>query len=258
MATKPKTLRPIPPNAGVEAAYRRALRDLLAQVQADVLNELRPMYQRHGLATDASLPDSIRRMFGRLATGWRKKLDALGPEVAAIFAKGATSHTDKAMMAALRKAGFTVRFQFSERQQAAYQAVLGENVGLISSLALEQLHDIEQAVWRSVSAGHDLATLSSHLQHVHEMTRKRADLIARDQNAKAKASIEQARRLDLGITQAIWQHSTAGRHPRPSHVAASGKTYDIDKGMYLDGEWVLPGQAINCRCTSRAIIPGID
>jgi uncharacterized protein with gpF-like domain len=60
----------------------------------------------------------------------------------------------------------------------------------------------------------------------------------------------------LGITQAIWQHSHAGKKPRPSHVKADGKTFDIEKGMYLDGKWVQPAEEYNCRCTSRAIIEG--
>ncbi|HHN9167526.1 TPA: phage head morphogenesis protein, partial [Escherichia coli] len=49
-----------------------------------------------------------------------------------------------------------------------------------------------------------------------------------------------------------------GKQPRPSHVKADGKEFDLDKGLYLDGEWVLPGEAINCRCTWSPVIPGID
>ena len=44
--------------------------------------------------------------------------------------------------------------------------------------------------------------------------------------------------------------------PRASHVAASGKRYDVAKGMYLDGVWTWPGHEINCRCVSKAVIPG--
>ncbi|ELZ1101181.1 TPA: phage head morphogenesis protein, partial [Escherichia coli] len=88
--------------------------------------------------------------------------------------------------------------------------------------------------------------------------RRRAETIARDQNNKATAVIQSERQKKLGITKGIWRHSHAGKQPRPSHVKADGKEFDLDKGLYLDGEWVLPGEAINCRCTWSPVIPGID
>ena len=87
---------------------------------------------------------------------------------------------------------------------------------------------------------------------------RRAAFIARDQTNKAKAAIEKARWQELGITEAIWMHSHAGKEPRPSHVAANGKRLNVNKGMYLDGKWVQPGEEINCRCTSRAVIKGFN
>ena len=92
------------------------------------------------------------------------------------------------------------------------------------------------------------------------MTRDRAATIARDQNNKAKATIERTRRQELGITHAIWQHSAGGKVPRATHIAMSGKPYLISEGMYDSavGRYVWPGTEINCRCTSRAIIPAFE
>ena len=88
---------------------------------------------------------------------------------------------------------------------------------------------------------------------------RRASLIARDQTHKAHAIMEEARRAEVGITEAIWVHSHAGEVPRPEHLAwgREKKRYDIKKGMWseVDQEWVWPGTAINCRCSSMAIIP---
>ena len=53
-------------------------------------------------------------------------------------------------------------------------------------------------------------------------------------------------------------HSHAGKEPRLSHVAANGKRFDVGKGISLDGKWVQPGEEINCRCTSRAVIKGFN
>ena len=90
------------------------------------------------------------------------------------------------------------------------------------------------------------------------MASQSAEFIARDQANKAHAVIERAKRQELGITKAIWLHSHAGKKPRPSHLAANSKEFDVSKGMYLDGEWVQPGELINCRCCSKSIIEGID
>jgi uncharacterized protein with gpF-like domain len=90
------------------------------------------------------------------------------------------------------------------------------------------------------------------------VTHRRAALIARDQNAKAKAAIERAEREELGITEAVWQHSHAGVEPRPTHVAMDQQRYTVTQGMW-DSEvqkYIWPGTEINCRCTDRAVIPG--
>ena len=62
---------------------------------------------------------------------------------------------------------------------------------------------------------------------------------------------------ELGIEQALWIHSSAGKKPRPSHVAMNNKPYPVAAGIRLedDLEIVWPGTAINCRCVSRAILP---
>ena len=90
------------------------------------------------------------------------------------------------------------------------------------------------------------------------MTRRRAILIARNQNNMATATVCKTRQMELGIKKAIWVHSSAGRNPRPEHVAFNGKEYDVAKGAYLEGVWTWPGREINFRCVSRSIIPGLQ
>ena len=55
-------------------------------------------------------------------------------------------------------------------------------------------------------------------------------------------------------------HSAGGHDPRPSHVKA-GKdkvVYSVTEGWWDPDEqkFVWPGTLINCKCTSRSIIPG--
>ena len=108
--------------------------------------------------------------------------------------------------------------------------------------------------------GADMHALSVDLRKTYGITRDRAATISRDQNNKAKAVIERTRRQELGITHAVWQHSAGGKVPRRTHVAMSGKSYPLSQGMWDSAEdkYVFPGELINCRCTSRAVIPAFE
>ena len=70
------------------------------------------------------------------------------------------------------------------------------------------------------------------------------------------------RQAELGITEAIWVHSGAGKHPRPTHVKAGRDQvrYDITKGWYDPDakQWIWPGTLVNCRCVSKPVIKGFS
>jgi SPP1 gp7 family putative phage head morphogenesis protein len=161
-------------------------------------------------------------------------------------------------MADLRKAGMSVRFKMTAAMNDAYQAVRAENVNLIKSIAQQHLTQVETLVMQSVQQGRDLGALTQELTARYGVTKRRAAFIAKDQNNKATATMTRVRHLELGITQAKWLHSAGGKHPRPEHVAFSGKVYQIANGHdFGDGEGpVWPGQPINCRCVAIPIVPG--
>jgi uncharacterized protein with gpF-like domain len=108
---------------------------------------------------------------------------------------------------------------------------------------------------RGYSRGRDLQEITTELQSRYGITQRRAVLIARDQSNKLNAVTTQARRQELGITEAIWQHSHGGKEPRKSHVAADGRKFEIAKGCLIDGKLILPGEEINCRCVSKSALP---
>ena len=93
------------------------------------------------------------------------------------------------------------------------------------------------------------------LEALYPKAKHRAKLIARDQSNKIHATTTRARQLELGITEAIWMHSHGGKEPRPDHVAANGRKYNVAEGCLISGEYILPGTMINCRCTCRSVFP---
>jgi SPP1 gp7 family putative phage head morphogenesis protein len=140
------------------------------------------------------------------------------------------------------------------------QATIGQQVSLIKSIPSQYFTSIEGLMMRSVQTGQDLEQMTKDLQEQFGVTRRRAAFIARDQNNKATASMTRARQDELGSTQAIWVHSGAGKHPRPTHVDMNGTKYDVKKGMWDPAvkRWIFPGEEINCHCFSRSVISGFS
>lgn len=256
-----KTLDAPRPNAGLAVAYRKRLDALIDEMDASLTYWIRAKYRANTpelLAQDASPAMEMRRTVRRLARRWQAKFDELAPELARYFALAATARTDAQLREILRKGGFSVRFKMTAAQNDVFQATVAENVELIKSIASQHLAAVQGDVMRSVASGRDLGTLTKTLQQSYGVTKRRAALIARDQNNKATATMTRVRQHELGITKAVWLHSSGGKVPRPEHVAASGKEYDISKGMFLEGKWTWPGVEIGCRCVSKSVVPGFD
>lgn len=245
------------PNAGIHARYRAELNRLLRSCRNDVLELVRQHWEKperieaETIALDAA---NLPALIDALMIRWMTKLADLPRKIAREFVGQTVFDYDRKMQGALRKAGFTVNLQLTDYTKQAMRGAIGMNVGLIKSIPMQYLTDVQKYVNEAVDAGFDLKTLTDNLEHSYHIGRNRAKLIARDQSAKVHAVMEQARRIELGISKAVWMHSAAAKEPRQSHVKANGKEFDVDKGLFLDGEWVLPGQAINCGCTSRAVI----
>lgn len=256
---------PVFPNAGVAAWYDGQLRAVLDEMQAAILPAIRKIYGESepllGLAADApSRATLLQRALEKWGGLWVGKLDKLSLDLADKFADKAFTVTETMLKASFRAGGLSVKFKPTAASKEAYKAVAAENVALIKSIPAQYAKDVQAQVWASVQKGGDLHALTEGLKAKHGVSQRRAELIARDQNAKAKAVIENVRRKELGIKKAIWMHSHAGKEPRETHVRMNGKSFSLAKGMYDSAvkKWILPGEEINCRCVSRAVIPGFE
>lgn len=258
--TKDIVLPKIGPNAGVRARYQRQVDALVDDMQASLDYWLLSAYKNNTpeMAQDASPAATMAAAMRKMARRWLTKFDDAAKKIATGFADGTLRASDSAFQKNLRDAGFTVKFKQTAEMNDAYRAIVAENVGLIKSIAQQHLTQVQTIVMQSVQNGRDLKFVRDQLTNRYDITSRRAALIARDQNNKATSVMVRARQQALGITQAIWVHSGAGKEPRPSHVKANGQKYDISKGMFLDGVWTWPGVEINCRCTQRPVIPGFE
>ena len=256
---KPVTLAPVHPNRGLEAAYRKKLQAAVDELHASIVYWIKAQYRAtppEMLAMDKSPAAELRDAMARLSRRWLRKFSDMADQLAGWFSKASQERYDAALKHILKKGGWTVEMKMTREVNDVVQASIAENVTLIKSIAQQHLNEVSGLVMRATQAGRDMKFLTDELEKFLPKARNRAALIARDQTNKATAAVTRARQTELGITHAIWLHSSGGRFPRASHVQMSGKPYSIADGVVLDGEKVWPGTAINCRCVSKSIVPG--
>lgn len=248
--------RSVHANRGLQARYRREMLALIDEMVMNVERWAEAIYRPPKIAMDGPV-ESMSILLREFAAHWIKKFDDSAPKIAEAYLKGSFKATDSAMRQALKSAGWAVEFHMTDAMREAFEASLAENVGLIKSIPQEYLKQVEGIVMRSYSVGRDLETMVKRLKTLYPKASNRAVLIARDQSNKANAVVTRARQLELGIVEAIWMHSHAGKQPRPTHMAMNGKRYKVDKGMWDSdvGEFIYPGELINCRCTARSVLP---
>lgn len=290
-----KILRPVHPNVGLEMEYRRRLYLAIEQMHTSVMGRVSVDYRREpneqladsnynivghaggygnshavGYARDGltvapllaqddrieTFLHTLRQLAGR----WQARFDAMAQELAAYFSQSVATRSDYVLRAILKRGGIAIEWRPTPAQQEVLRAVVHENVSLIRSIPAHYLGQVEQSVMRSVQTGRDLKQLQDDIMKQFGVAKRRAALIARDQNNKATAALTRARQIEVGVTEAVWMHSGGGKHPRPSHVIAGRNRvhYDVRKGWFdpAERQWILPGQLINCRCVSRSVIKG--
>lgn len=251
--TNQETLNPIPPNAGIESAYRRKMQNLIKSMQNSITYFVTAAYRAADTDRIAGVK-KIETVLGKLKSRWLAKFDAAAPTLAAEFVAKASQNLDANLVRQMRDRKFAIHFELTPQMRAIVHTEIVQNVSLIQSIPSQYFTEVEGLVMRSVEVGGDLKTLTDELHKRFGITMGRAGRIALDQNRKVNAAMKRTRQLELGITKAIWVH-TASNHPRQSHIDFNGKEYDIKEGALIDGKRIWPGTEINCHCMSRSIMP---
>ncbi len=259
---KPKVLRPVLPDAGLEVEYRKKMRAWMDCMHDSVMHWIKVAYRKNEpeMAQDAVPAVELQKAVRKLIRRWKRNFNEAAPLLAKWFATKAYKRSDRRLQKILKDAGISVQFKMTKAQRDIFHATVNQNVSLIKSIPSQYLTQVEGLVMRSVQVGGDLSALTHQLEKHFGVTNKRAALIARDQNLKATGALNRARQIELGIDEAIWVHSHAKKKPRPTHLKMDGKKFKVIKGMWDSHEkaWVHPGQLIHCGCFSRSIIKGFS
>lgn len=138
-----------------------------------------------------------------------------------------------------------------------------KNTQLIKNIPELALNKINDAVYDAVRSGESMQSLSDKLAEVFACTKKRAELVARDQIAKLKSELSRHNDLAHGFTMYEWSSCKDGA-VRDSHQVLEGKICSwLDASVYknkaneswkkrrsIGGVLKHVGADIMCRCTN--------
>jgi SPP1 gp7 family putative phage head morphogenesis protein len=117
------------------------------------------------------------------------------------------------------------------------------NTDLIKNVPEVYKQQVQNATMAGLQQGQTTSQIAKSIMKEGSVTKRRAELIARDQVSKLNGQLTQLRQAEAGVEKYIWRTSQDER-VRSSHAAREGKEFswsEIPDGGH-------PGEAINCRC----------
>lgn len=245
------------PSVANRIQYQRLMLLLINAMHKSVIAAIKSKYQNHKsrIANDERPAEAFKKLISSLRKQWEGRFGDKSQTITEQFINGVLKHNENAFRRMLKKEDLEFKFKPNQHLKDVMQAAAEENVGLIKSIPSQYFDQINTLVMDTVLQGSNLNELSTELTKRYNITRKRAEFIAADQNDKLSAVINRTRCEEIGINEAIWVHSPRRENARPSHLEANGKRFSLSEGMELDGKQTWPGQEINCHCTFKPIIP---
>lgn len=258
----------VQPNYAIGNSYQRALTKMVRAMMADVIPAVLEEYKRNqaeitNIVGDSAIDDLYHIITIKMGN-WQRRFALYANGIANNFVDKVDDNVNYQFTKSISKIKdvsdplynqFKIQISAdTQRIILSREAAIKENVGLITNITPKAEEQIHTAVMAASSRGRDAAYLKQELLKIDGITQNRAKLIARDQLNKVTSVLNAAKQANLGIQKSLWKHSNAGKTPRQSHVQANNKVYLISEGCLIDGEYIYPGQLINCRCYSAPIL----
>jgi SPP1 gp7 family putative phage head morphogenesis protein len=141
--------------------------------------------------------------------------------------------------------------------QSVIEHARRENVNLItraSEAFLQQVRDVLDE-----TRGQDVGDIREALRDRVDVSRSRAQFIARDQTLKLNGQINEHRQRSAGVAKYTWSTSHDER-VRESHAALDGQVFSWDDPPETndDGDTNNPGEDFSCRCVGVPYLEELD
>jgi SPP1 gp7 family putative phage head morphogenesis protein len=135
------------------------------------------------------------------------------------------------------------------------RASLEAQVHLITSLPKEAAQRVHKLTLEGLVDSTRASEISKEIMKSGEVTKSRANLIARTEVARTASELTASRSTKVGITHYVWRTS-GDSDVRESHKHMNGKVVEFKKPPEVEpGKYYHAGQFPNCRCYMEPIIP---
>lgn len=261
-------------NAGVADAYAKSMTDLVARMEEDYRKLFHSGFKDESVVEfygeDASPSAILKRILGRLDRKWRGVFTTFAKEQAAKFTDKVDTHSSFQARYVLKGMGLeNPKDANTEKMRETLQASIAENVSLITNIQEKFATDIEGVVFRSLASSDPKETgtnsVMKALMERGDMSKRRAQLIAQDQNNKLYSALNAERMQQNKVELFKWKHVAGNKTSRQTHVERQTDDVGYGPGIYRfdspelwegpEADRGLPGQAIRCYCR---MIPIID
>lgn len=132
---------------------------------------------------------------------------------------------------------------------AMRQNFVRSNVDLIRSIDTRYFADIRRVVNEAYAQGTTWRDLMPLIEQRYDVSKGRAQLIARDQLGKLTSQLAQVRNLELGVESYQWMTSNDER-VRESHERMAGRIIRYDQPPPMGHA----GMDFQCRCGQRPVV----
>ena len=225
--------------------------------------------------TDASQVGNFAKVFLAMSARVRRKLlkQFDDPRIEKL-AKKYTGKVDKRNKAefyrrAEEKIGISrEELEATEGLTSQINAYQLETMQWVKKMRDDTLQQWTSQTLRQMAEGKGLPEILKQFDGMVEQRKGHAKMVARTQISTFNSLTSKARAQNLGIKKAIWKTAAdervrgnpSGKYPnsKPSHYDIDGVEFDLSKGAYINGQYLLPGTSPNCRCDYQMIIPEME
>lgn len=122
----------------------------------------------------------------------------------------------------------------------------------VSAEASETKGKLYRIVSNAYEFGQSQKDTAAELAKEFSITQNKSTFWARDMLGTLNGQLSVERDKALGIKKQIWR-TTGDGAVRSSHAHVDGEIFDVDKGIKIEGRWLLPGEDYNCRCYGESV-----
>lgn len=245
-----------------EKQMRAVTKSMLDDYRETINAALKTRPLRKFYAQDASAQALLNDVMSTLDKKWKTIFKNYAKMTAQAFIDKVDKHSRATCWHSLSTAGIEQpRMAYTDAVQNTLGAAQEFNNTLIVGIQTDVHEKIFNSVMLSLTSPNPeeqgISGIETALKKAGKFSNDRIDLIARDQNSKLYSTLNIERMKDNGIEKFRWIHSSAGKVPRPSHVAKDEEIFEMNDARLWTGpkaDQGPPGWSINCRCRAVPVI----